>query len=351
MGCQGHFAEYRLPSVRIACSSSYQKSMKPLLATLLFLIALPVSAQSTPVAFQPEPIAPGGLVLPLYPPDSPFLSRERIHEAEKYNTATNNAPRPITNIINIHNPSIEVHLATDRSLNGATVILAPGGGHKILWVGHEGAHWVPSLDKLGVTTVILRYRLRVDGYEPTTDAVNDALQAIRLVRSRAAEWKLDPAKIGILGFSAGAELSAPAALFFEEFQKKNSGAADPLAKVSARPDFVGVIYPGPTPFTKFPATPIPRNVPPSFIACSGSGDRVHAIWAADYFNAMLQQSVPNLEMHIYGRGGHGVKPDAKIPYATWSDRFVDWFRDLGFLGKPGEETLAVRDTAKASSGK
>ncbi|MBV9469578.1 MAG: alpha/beta hydrolase [Abitibacteriaceae bacterium] len=296
--------------------------------------------------FQPQLIAPGGIILTLYPPTSSLLKRERLGEAEKYNTATG-GKGPITNVINIHNPSIEVHLATDRSLNGAAVIVVPGGGHQILWVGPEGADYVPYFDKLGVSTIILRYRLRVDGYEPTTDAVHDAFQAIRLVRAHAAEWKLDPAKIGIVGFSAGAELSAPAALFFDEFAQHNSEAQDPLAKVSPRPDFVGVIYPGPSPFTKNPATPIPANVPPSFIACAGSGDRVHALWATDYFTAMLKASVPNLEMHIYGRGGHGVggKERNTIPYGSWRERFVDWFRDLGFLGTPGNPTKAAADVA------
>jgi hypothetical protein len=159
------------------------------------------------------------------------------------------------------------------------------------------------------------------------------------------ELKLDPAKIGIMGFSAGAELAAPAALFFDDFDRNNSNAADPLAKVSARPDFVGVIYPGPTPFTRDPATKIPRNVPPSFIASAGSGDKVHALWATDYFTAMLKAGVPNLEMHIYGNGGHGGGLTARggIPFGTWTNRYVDWFNDLGFLEKPGKPTKAAAD--------
>src|SRR5581483_5596378 len=153
--------------------------------------------------------------------------------------------------LNIHNPSIEVHLApADAPATGAAVIVAPGGGHKILWVGPEGYDLVPFLAKYGVSTIVLRNRLRIDGYEPTTDAVNDAFQAIRIVRSHAAEWKLDPARIGIIGFSAGGELSAPASLFFDDFAKSNRAASDPLAAVSPRPDFVGLIYPGPTPFTR-----------------------------------------------------------------------------------------------------
>jgi endo-1,4-beta-xylanase len=309
-----------------------------------WLVANFAAAQSAP--FVPEPVLSGGVVVPLYPPDSPKLKKERIGEPEKYNTSLRNKSDRTLNVINIHNPSIEVHLAADDATNtGAAVIIAPGGGHQILWVGPEGADFVPFFKKYGVSTIILRNRLRVDGYEPTTDAVNDAFQAIRIVRSRAKEWKLDPAKIGIMGFSAGAELSAPTALFFEQFERDNSDAADPLAKVSARPDFVGVIYPGPTPFTKDPNTRIPKNVPPSFIASAGSGDRVHALWAADYFTAMLKAGVPNLEMHIYGNGGHGGGLTARggIPFGTWTDRYIDWFKDLGFLEKPGTPTKAAAD--------
>ena len=299
--------------------------------------------------FIPAAAAPGGIVLPLYPPDSPFLKKERIHEAERYNTTGSSTGGKVQSTLNIHNPTIEVHLAhSDQQKTGTAIIVVPGGGHKILWVGPEGYDMVPLFAKYGVSTIVLRNRLRVDGYEPTTDAVNDAFQAIRIVRSHAAEWKIDPAKIGIIGFSAGAELSAPTALFFDDFAQKNSAASDPLGKISPRPDFVGVIYPGPTPFTKAPETPIPANVPPSFVACAGSGDRVHALWADDYFRAMLKASVPNLEMHIYGRGGHGgaVSPRGGTPFGTWHERFIEWFRDLGFLEQSGSETKAAKEVAE-----
>lgn len=299
--------------------------------------------------FVPEPIIPGGKVLSLWSADSPQLKRDRLHEPEQYNTGLKNSKSDKTvTVIGVHNPSIEVHLVGDVQNNtGAAVIIAPGGGHKILWVGPEGGDFVPYFAKLGVSTIILRNRLRIDGYEPTVDAVNDAFQAIRLVRSHAAEWKLDSLKIGIMGFSAGAELSAPTALFFDKFEQANQDPNDPLHKVSARPDFVGVIYPGPTPFTKEPETAIPANVPPSFIASAGSGDRVHALWAADYFTAMLKAGVPNLEMHIYGNGVHGggLTPRGGIPFGTWTDRYVDWFKDLGFLNAPGTPTKAAADVA------
>ncbi len=295
--------------------------------------------------FIPEPALPGGKVLPLYAADSPLLKKDRIHEAEKYNT-TNASATKLLNTLNIHYPTIEVHLAEDRKSNGAAIIVAPGGGHKILWVGPEGYDTVPFFAKYGISTIVLRNRLRVDGYEPTIDAVNDAFQAIRIVRAHADEWKLDPNKIGFIGFSAGAELAAPTALFYEEAMKKVSGD-DPLLKVSARPDFVGLVYPGPTPFTREPATAIPSTVPPSFLVCAGADDRVHAIWAADYFNPMLKAGVPNLEMHIYARGGHGgsIGPRNGIPFGTWPERFIEWVRDIGMLEAPGAETKAAKDVA------
>ena len=239
------------------------------------------------------------------------------------------------------------------------MILVAGGGHNTLNVGSESADFVPFFYNYGVNTVILRNRLRKDGYDVQKDAVNDAQQAIRLVRAYAKEWGIDPNKIGIMGFSAGAELAAPAAVLFADFDRKNAGPGDPLAGISARPDFVGIIYPGPSPFARNRTAPeIPRNVPPAFLVCGGSGDRVHAVWAIEYLSAMLAIGVPNIEMHIYGNGRHpgdalpdgsrmtgGLTDRNDTPFGTWQYRFIEWFRDLGFLQKPGVETKAARDIA------
>jgi acetyl esterase/lipase len=256
-------------------------------------------------------------------------------------------PGRIQSIVNIHNPTIEVHVVDPGINTGAAVILAAGGGHNTLNVGTEGADFVPFFYNYGVNTIILRNRLRRDGYNPQTDEVYDAQQAIRMVRAHARDWNIDPNKIGIVGFSAGAELAAPAALMFDVYDKTNSAAGDPLAGISSRPDFVGLVYPGPTPFTRDPNTVIPKNSPPAFITCAGTDDAVHAIWADQYFAAMLKARIPNIEMHIYGNGVHanGLKDRGGTPFGTWHLRFIDWFRDLGFLGKPGVETKAARDVA------
>lgn len=320
-------------------------------------IGVPSPGATNDAPYAPQPILQGGVVVTLYPPDSPQLNQARVREAEQY-SLSKSVPGRISSIVNIHNPSIEVHTVEGGINTGATVILAAGGGHNSLNVGGESADFVPFFYNHGVNTVILRNRLRKDGYNVQTNAVNDALQAIRLVRAHAADWKLDPNKIGIVGFSAGAELAAPAALFFEDFDKANNSPGDPLAGVTSRPDFVALIYPGPTPFARGGTPAIPRTTPPAFVTCGGSGDRVHAIWAEEYTLAMLQAGIPNIESHIYGNGRHpgdplpdgsrmsgGLTDRNGIPFGTWQDRYIEWFRDLGFLQKSGVETKAAKDIA------
>lgn len=320
--------------------------------------AAPAPGPATDAPYAPTAILPGGIVVTLFPPGSPYLKADKVREAEVYNMSSA-VPGRVSSIVNIHNPSIEIHTVEGGINTGVAVILAAGGGHNTLNVGSEAADFVPFFYNYGVNTIILRNRLRRDGYNPQTDEVYDAQQAIRMVRAHAKELRLDPNKIGIMGFSAGAELAAPAAILYEDFDKKNSDRSDPLAGISSRPDFVGLIYPGPTPFARGRTAPaIPRSVPPSFLACAASDDQVHAVWANDYFSAMLAFRAPNLEMHIYGNGRHpgdklpdgssmsgGLTDRNDTPYGTWQYRFIDWFRDLGFLGKPGVETQAARDSA------
>jgi endo-1,4-beta-xylanase len=336
----------------LASAQTAPKALPPLPAPM----SIPKPAPAGDAPYAPQPILPGGVVVALYPPDSPLLKTDKLREPEVYNMSQA-VPGRISSIVGIHNPSIEFH-PVERGINtSSVVILAAGGGHNTLNVGGESADFVPFFYNYGVNTVILRYRLRRDGYNPQVDAVNDALQAVRVVRAYAKEWNLDPHRIGIMGFSAGAELSAPTAVLFDDFDKKNNTPSDPFAGVTSRPDFVGIIYPGPSPFARGrTAPPIPRNAPPSFIATGGSGDRIHAIWAMDYFSAMLGIGLPNVEMHIYGNGRHpgdqlpdgsrmsgGLTDRNDTPYGTWQFRFIDWFRDLGFLQKPGVETKAARD--------
>lgn len=338
-----------------ASAASAQKAPLPALPAAQ---AIPKPGPDTGQPYAPQAILPGGVVVPLFPPNSPYLKADKVHVPEVYNMSQAVQAR-ISSIVSIHNPSIEVHLVEKAINTGTAVIVIAGGGHRTLNVGGESADFVPFFYNYGINTIILRNRLRADGYVAEVDAVNDTQQAVRVVRAYAKEWGIDPNRIGVMGFSAGAELAAPAAVLYEAWDQKNNDPSDPFAGISSRPDFAGIIYPGPTPFARNRTAPaIPKNVPPAFLVCGSAGDQGHAVWALDYYQAMLTAGVPNVEMHLYGNGRHpgdplpdgsrmsgGLTDRNNIPYGTWQYRFIDWARDLGFLLKPGVETKAAKDVA------
>ena len=318
-------------------------------------LSVPAPGPAADKPYAPQTILQGGVVIPIFPADSPLLKADRLKEPEVYNMG---AGGRINSIVNIHNPSIELHRASGSMNTGAAVIVVAGGGHNFLNVGTEAADFVPFFYNYGINTIILRNRLRRDGYDPLTDEVYDMLQAIKVVRAYAEDWNIDPKKIGAIGFSAGAELTSAAAVKYGEYDKRHDVAGNPLAKISSRPDFVGLIYPGPTPFRGGAQAAIPDDAPPSFIVCGSVGDAGHALWADEFFRAFLAARIPNLEMHIYGNGRHpgdplpeggnmtgGLSDRNGTPFGTWQYRFIDWFRDIGFMQKPGVETKAARDVA------
>ena len=143
--------------------------------------------------------------MPLYAPSSPYLKADKIHVPEKYNMSQTVHGR-ISSIVSIHNPSVKVHMVEKGINTGTAVIVIAGGGHRTLNVGGESADFVSFFYNYGINTIILRNRLCADGYVAEVDAVRDAQQAVRIVRAYAKEWGIDPKKIGVMGFSACAEL-------------------------------------------------------------------------------------------------------------------------------------------------
>jgi len=305
---------------------------------------IPKAAEAINAPYPPQTILPGGTVIPLFPPNSPFLNTRKIHEAEVY-SMTNRVPGRIHNIVNIHNPSIEIHTVPQNINTGTAIILIPGGGNKRLIVSAAGADFVSYFFNYGINCIILRSRLRADGYDSEVDPVNDTLQAIRLIRANADKWKIDPKKIGVMGFSAGAEHASRAAVRYETFDAEQRTSGDPLAGTSSRPDFIALLWPGPTPFTQDPNLEFPRNIAPAFIASTSYGTARHTVWAHDYYMAMLKKEVPNIEIHMYANGKHGggLNDRNGTPFGAWQKRYIDWFRDLGFLQKPGTPTKAAAD--------
>lgn len=231
---------------------------------------------------------------------------------------------------NIHHPSLTVVPADPAKATGAAVVIFPGGGHRELVFPPEGlepAHWFAAR---GVTAFAVKYRLfREPGSIYTLDhAAADAFRAMRVVRYRAAEFGIDPNRIGIQGWSAGGELSA--LVSFGE-TAGNPHATDPIEQVSARPDFHISVYPGPL---GFPTGALSPATPPTFFICAMDDDfHVAPILAVlPKFQAL---GIP-VETHLYARGGHGFNMGNRsdlVSIRNFPDRMIDWMRDSGWLGQ------------------
>ena len=291
-------------------------------AVLAFSPALAGLAASDPP--EPQPLVPGAKVLTLWPKGSPMLKDMPGSDKPEVIHYYKGSETRILNLENIHNPSIEVHLAPADKANGLAVVVAAGGGNKTLYVGPEGVDVANWLNSLGVHAFVERHRLVP--YDSTVDAVADTQRSIRMVRAHAAEWGVDPRRLGIMGFSAGGEQAAWVTLKFDGGDPK---AEDPVERESCRPDFSVLIYPG---WKRMDLETVAKNTPPSFITCAGIDDTFHAKQSVEFYMALFNAKVP-VEMHLYGHGGHGgsIDPRKGIPFGTWPTRFLEWAKDLKLM--------------------
>jgi acetyl esterase/lipase len=243
------------------------------------------------------------------------------------------APKPVTRISNVSQPMITVYRAPADKANGCAVVICPGGGYSILAYDLEGTEVAQWLNSLGVTAVLLKYRVpRRDKDQPHAAPLQDAQRAIRLTRQHAAAWGVDPQRIGILGFSAGGNLTVMAATHWDQTTYDPVDQADQL---SCRPDFMIPIYPAylgdpEKPLQLNPLVRVTERTPPAFIAITHD-DKDRAIHAALLLIALKQANVP-AELHVYSQGGHGygLRPSDN-PVSTWHDRCADWMRVSGLL--------------------
>ncbi len=228
---------------------------------------------------------------------------------------------------NIHNPSLTVFLPPAGKANGTAVIVAAGGGHRELVFNPEGVEPAQYLASLGVTAFALKYRLFREPGSPYTIANTgeDIRRAMRTVRARAAEWKLDPARIGVMGWSAGGEV---AALVAYPPVEGNAASPDPVERVSARPDFEILIYPGPLGIPD----KIPGNAPPLFLL--GAADDEYVADVLFQLTRKYHESGASLETHIYAQGKHAFNMGQRSKYAGirhWPARLAEWLADRGYL--------------------
>jgi len=222
-------------------------------------------------------------------------------------------------IASVPNPNLTVFLPDPAKATGAAVVIAPGGGHHHLAIDHEGYDVARWLNKIGIAAFVLKYRLaKADGADDSIKVEKevhaDGKRAMQIVRSRAAEWKVDPTKIGMMGFSAGGELAALTAMHYEP---------------GTRPDFVALIYPNIRPETK----KIDKDTPPAFLV-HADDDRLSSAISVNYYLDLKKAGV-SAEIHIYASGGHGFgMKDRPVPVTQWTERFEEWLAARKLIPQP-----------------
>jgi endo-1,4-beta-xylanase len=264
-------------------------------------------------------------VVPLWEKGAPGFEA-RKDEKEKRNVQKSGE----YNVTGVHNPTLTVFLPPKDRATGAAVILCPGGGHRELWVLHEGDNVAKWLAERGVAAFVLHYRLAREAgspYKIAEHALQDGQRAVRLVRSRAQEWGVNPARVGMMGFSAGGEVVA---LVCRNPDKGKEGADDPVERQSCRPDFQALVYSGPQGIAQQTVT---KEAPPAFILV---GDEDNAAkWLVEHYQALKKAGV-SAELHVYAKTPHGFgfRPDkATRPVSTWPQRFLEFLDAEGMLKK------------------
>lgn len=261
-------------------------------------------------------------VWPALPPgDKPNLGEEK-HEAGDM----------IRGVVTT--PTLAVYRPAKDKDTGAAVLIAPGGGFYQLSMGHEGADVATWLNSIGVTGIVLKYRIPTrEGMARSLPASQDAQRAMSIIRANAAAWGIDPKRIGLCGFSAGGQVAAN---LITGFETRMYDAIDAIDQQPMRPDFSIIIYPGgilqrgSEPPALNAEIRVTKETPPTFLAISHD-DRGGSEQAVYLYLALKKAGVP-AELHVWGEGGHGygIRPGT-TPHTTWPARAADWMAVRGLL--------------------
>ncbi len=277
------------------------------------------------------PPAPGHTVLTVWPGAAPDATPAAGPEENKAKPGEGYiAGRPIIRLGNVSTPTLTLYPAVGKP-TGAAVVVFPGGAYQILAIDLEGTEVCDWLTHRGVACIILKYRVPNSGpYPRSPQALEDAQRAMGLVRQHAAEWGIDPHRLGVLGFSAGAHLAAALSTHYTQRLYPEIDAAD---QQSCRPDFAFIIYPGyladsSKGFAFSPDIPVTAETPPSFILQAENDYQAHVENAIQYFMALKQVKVP-AELHIYTEGGHGFGlRRTSLPITDWTDLADRWLKTI-----------------------
>lgn len=283
------------------------------------------------------------VVLPLWPTGAPEATAITGPEHD-INSAKDGliAGRKIIRLTDVANPTITLYRAPGASNSGAAVLVFPGGGYQILAMDLEGTEVCDWLTSIGVNCVLVKYRVPLPKHYPESTAqLEDAQQAMRVTRSHAAEWGIDPHRLGALGFSAGGHLVAVLSNH-ADYQRPGT-AAGVAPPADARPDFAFILYPGyladaATLSRITPGDEPNVNAPPTFLL-QAEDDPVHEENALVYFQALKQVKVP-AEIHIFAQGGHGygLRP-TDLPITHWPALAETWLHTIHVLAGPDRAPL------------
>ncbi len=343
--------------------------MRPLIFALCFVHAFGSLNAQKPV-WQPSP---GHTQMPIWPgaaPDPQPVAGPEVARTDKDSLI---AGRPVVGVYNVTQPTVTVYSPTGNN-TGAAVVVFPGGGYQMLAIDLEGTEVCDWLTAKGITCVLLKYRVTDVGpypksgpYPESPMALEDAQRTVGLVRFHAAEWHIDPHKIGVLGFSAGGHLVAAMSTHYE---KRLYQAVDAADKVSCRPDFAVAIYPGHLSISaaewdakqgtmkfviRYPATAdknlglnpdlhVTSRTPPTFLL-QNEDDHVDSVYdSLSYYIALEKAGVP-VEMHLYAQGGHafGLR-HTKFPATDWPQLVETWLGTIGVIWVDGPLTPSDRFT-------
>jgi acetyl esterase/lipase len=287
----------------------------PLLA-LLFLIPIVSADAAEPITLK---------VWPGKPPGETAIEGPESYQPEEP------GQRKVARLTNVTEPTIAVYLPPEDKRTDAAVVICPGGGYRILAMDLEGTEVAEWLNSIGVTGIVLKYRVPVPAPGAGGNALSgapsaplhDVQRTISLVRSKADEWKISPQKIGVLGFSAGGNLAGAACTMFA---KRSYQPLDDVDRQSCRPDFGVLVYPGffiDDAGRLRPEYKPTAETPPLFFA-HAQDDRVKAENSIALFLALKEAGVPG-ELHIYSAGGHGfgLRP-SEFPCSSWPQRCETW---------------------------
>lgn len=304
------------------------------------LCAILVSSSSIAVSQKPAwAPTPGHITLNLWPNGAPGATANPKPEIDATKpTDPLIAGRPLIRLGNVSSPTLTLYQpGSGNTGSGAAVVVFPGGGYQILAIDLEGTEVCDWLNSIHVACILVKYRVPNTGpYPKSAAALQDAQRAVGMVRQHAAEWHIDPDRVGVLGFSAGAHLAAAISTHYETRLYDPVDAADQL---SCRPDFAFIIYPGYLANAAENMAPNPditptAQTPPAFIV-QAEDDPVHVENATNYF-LQLKNAKVRAELHIYAEGGHGYGlRRTSLPVTSWPKLAETWLHTIGMLSDTG----------------